>query len=760
VTEAPASGENFQLVLQDYLAESRRERTSQFSPDQLAWLALPPPWTGRLARRADFPGLSPGFLEDAERNGLCARTKASLADRPSWYPVEIRARLAAYLPAGSLAALLAEVAAIGDQHARAGILALMTGALPPSLLPQAAQVASALPDPAARTRALIGIAAVQPTAEATVTAGLALGVAEQLDDPGDRADALLLVAEQGGLDGEGREEFGRAILAALPGLAYETERGSVLARAARYLTPRQTGQALEAAMALQAAECRIQALAGITEQLPTQQAVLLLGNEIPAITQIPTEIQRRRAARTLARRLADCGAADLANDAALTLADEGARETALQAVAGSLASAGEPRQAAQVAAALVADGEEGPDKVASLSTLARRLADGDRSTAAEVAEHARRVAAALAATPANARVLVNLTTALVQAGLEAETVGERALQAVTGISGPEDRYQLCRMLVNALAEPLRSRAAEQALAAAQSIASSAGRVEALIDLVPQLPDGQREKAVRNALSLATAETDFSFWMPEPTRTNVLDDLALRQGPTFLHQHTARIAEGVKRANGLDDPVPPAMARWAELARQGAASPAEAAAWLDRRLDELTDNGESGEALAWVETGKLLVPVLGQELDSVVSVGMRRIELLYRRSLDLGHLRRFLPRQEQIEEFWRLIDSGDTAWALHFLGAGGLGKTMLLRQITARLAPERGIPTARVDFDHLSPDYPIARPGQLLLELLDELQSFATSSSADSFGRKVRPCRRWTLPSRSWNGCTRRSRPCG
>ena len=122
---------------------------------------------------------------------------------------------------------------------------------------------------------------------------------------------------------------------------------------------------------------------------------------------------------------------------------------------------------------------------------------------------------------------------------------------------------------------------------------------------------------------------------------------------------------------------------------------------------------------------------------MVSVGLRRIELLYRRTLDLSHLRRFLPRQEQIEEFWRLLDGDDAAWAVHYLGPGGLGKTMLMRQVTARLAPDRGLPTARVDFDHLSPDYPIAKPGQLLLELLDELQSFSTNTQADSFAYSFR-----------------------
>ena len=226
-------------------------------------------------------------------------------------------------------------------------------------------------------------------------------------------------------------------------------------------------------------------------------------------------------------------------------------------------------------------------------------------------------------------------------------------------------------------------------------------------------------------------------MPEPARAEILNELAVRHGAKFLQEQAGRIAEGVRGADRPNDPVLPAMARWAELASYGAVDPAQAATWLDRRLASLTEAGESGQALAWAETGKLLVPVLGQELDSVVSVGLRRIELLYRRSLDLGHLRWFLPRQEQIEEFWRLLDGEGDTWAMHYLGPGGLGKTMLLRQVTAKLAPERGIPTARVDFDHLSPDYPIAKPGQLLLELLDELQSFSVSSHADSFAYSFR-----------------------
>jgi hypothetical protein len=737
MTEALASYETLELAFRRYQEESRRERIKRFRPDMLAWLALPPQWTSRLAQQAGFPGWDPAFLDAAANEGLCARSEASVGDQPPWYASEIGARLAAYLPAASNAELLDEVAAIDDQHARARILATLTGSLPSSLLPRAAQIADSLQDPAARTRALLGLAAVEPPAEAEVTTRRALSVAEQLEDPGDRAETLLLIVDQVRLDDRRRKEFGQAVLATLPEMAYESERSSVLARAAPYLTEQQVRQALEASLALRAADCRIEALAGVTERLSRAEGVRLLEYEIAAIPTIHTEIGRGRAARTLARRLADYGAADLATNAAMTLADEGARETALQDIAGSLASAGDQGQAAEATATVVAYGVDSPDAVISLSMLALRLADGDRSMGAGIAERAQLAAAALASSSANAAALVSLATALVRTGIGATDVAERALQAIAGISGADDRYQLYRRLLIVLPEPLRSRALGRALVAAQGITSLSDRIDALVDLAPHLPPQQLETLIGDARSLVYRETDFSFWMPEPARTEVLNELVLRHGAKFLQEQAGRIAEGVRGADRPNDLVSPAMARWAELASYGAIDPAQAATWLDQRLASLTEEGESGQALAWAETGKLLVPVLGQELDSVVSVGLRRVELLYRRSLDLGHLRWFLARQEQIDEFWRLLDGDSETWAVHYLGPGGLGKTMLLRQVTAKLAPERGIPTARVDFDHLSPDYPIAKPGQLLLELLDELQSFSVSSRADSFAYSFR-----------------------
>ena len=446
MTEAPVTREALELAFRDYLAESRRERTSRFSPDMLAWLALPPQWTGRLATQAHFPSWDPTFPDAAAKEGLCAKTQAPLTDRPPWYAAEVGARLAAYLPADSLTGLLDEVAAIRDQHAQARVLAAMTSSLPGSLLPRAAEVANGLDDPAARTRALLATSAAQPPAEAAVTARLALDVAARMEDPGDRAETLLQVADQGRLDDEARQELSRAILATLPELAYESERSSILVRATPYLTAQQVEQALAAALGLRAAEYRIEALAGVSAQLPDKKAVQLLRDEIPAIPTISTEIGRDRATKTLARRLADCGAADLANSTALTLTDEAARETALQAVAGSLASAGDLGQAAEATTAVMTYGKDSPNEVTFLSSLANRLASADRSIAAGVAERARQAAATLASIPANARALVSLVTALVRTDLEANGVAERALEATARVSGAKDRYQLYRRL--------------------------------------------------------------------------------------------------------------------------------------------------------------------------------------------------------------------------------------------------------------------------------------------------------------------------
>ena len=78
----------------------------------------------------------------------------------------------------------------------------------------------------------------------------------------------------------------------------------------------------------------------------------------------------------------------------------------------------------------------------------------------------------------------------------------------------------------------------------------------------------------------------------------------------------------------------------------------------------------------------------------------------------------------------LDDSADDSWALHYLGEGGMGKTMLIRYITGPLAEEKNLVTSRVDFDHINPDYPSRAPGLLLVALAEDLKLHEDNTVAD------------------------------
>ncbi len=198
--------------------------------------------------------------------------------------------------------------------------------------------------------------------------------------------------------------------------------------------------------------------------------------------------------------------------------------------------------------------------------------------------------------------------------------------------------------------------------------------------------------------------------------------------------------------------PPALARWLELvgslfvtkstfsssSTHATLSTSSASSTSSIHLDApaelihhhigaLLKAGDTGTAMAWLDTGALLAQVIGGRLEAAVRIGNRRLELAYRRTHDARHLEHFLERRDQIAAFDALLGGPDDCWALHYLGAGGVGKTMLLRFLCRHAQG----PVSRTDFDYISPDYPLRRPGQLLLELADDLRSFASDERQES-----------------------------
>lgn len=221
------------------------------------------------------------------------------------------------------------------------------------------------------------------------------------------------------------------------------------------------------------------------------------------------------------------------------------------------------------------------------------------------------------------------------------------------------------------------------------------------------------------------------WLPNPGderyfrvssggRKALLDALGRRDVQANLPLLTKRAASVVGTVKGL----PETTARLVELARL-AGVPANAAALLDARLEEAYGKRDTEALASWLAVARPLAEVFARTVDSTLLAALqqavRKGELLRREREDEQYLTSFLERSEQIDSVNQLIDDRGDHWALSLLGSGGVGKTMLLRYVAARMARERRLSTARVDFDYLSADYPQRDPGRLLGSFADELQ---------------------------------------
>ena len=236
---------------------------------------------------------------------------------------------------------------------------------------------------------------------------------------------------------------------------------------------------------------------------------------------------------------------------------------------------------------------------------------------------------------------------------------------------------------------------------------------------------------------ADSKLGREFWIAESDRSLVLDFLTAPNilGEQGLRRVTAEVARRLRYTdNGPELPV--ALNRWAALASE-AEQPAAAARRLESDVEQLTRDQRLGEAKAAVTAGDALARILGgSHLGSAVDLGNRRLELAYREAGDQRHLRRYFKRDDQERAFEALLDERSPSWALHYMGMGGIGKTMLLRRITSQIAKERALAISRIDFDQQSPDYPVRKPGNLLLALALELRPHV-GSDGDRLVKQLR-----------------------
>jgi len=217
-----------------------------------------------------------------------------------------------------------------------------------------------------------------------------------------------------------------------------------------------------------------------------------------------------------------------------------------------------------------------------------------------------------------------------------------------------------------------------------------------------------------------------------------DGPAPETGLNFIREQLVLAAGVMLRSDKLPDY--PTLRRWAQLASQAASDDAMGAtvdAEVRMAIAAAVSNQEASApvALRWIEAAEFFADILQGKLELALTLARRRRELFLRRAYDRRKLANYIEREDQMAAFKELLKDKDH-WALHYVGEGGLGKTMLLRHIQ-RVAedaadPEIAIVTSRIDFDFLNPDYPFKAPGLLLSALAEELRLQAGDESTSLF----------------------------
>jgi hypothetical protein len=236
--------------------------------------------------------------------------------------------------------------------------------------------------------------------------------------------------------------------------------------------------------------------------------------------------------------------------------------------------------------------------------------------------------------------------------------------------------------------------------------------------------------------------ELRFWMPDEARRDVLALLAQRPGAdlkgtaTRIALHIAALDMSFASAARAPD-VPAALRDWAELMTDSAPELA-----LVERVRMAVEAEDLAGAQQFVMAGEAMAPVLAGTAELALDRARRLLSLGARRRQDRRALGRYLDRRELSDAVADLLAPGAGSWALHLRGVGGVGKTMLIRYLASgRYAAERKLPSfpvARADFDHVSPDYPVRLPVQLLVQLADELTLHAAADTrADRSMRRFR-----------------------
>ena len=250
------------------------------------------------------------------------------------------------------------------------------------------------------------------------------------------------------------------------------------------------------------------------------------------------------------------------------------------------------------------------------------------------------------------------------------------------------------------------------LADACDFPSEVGLVEFL-----DVAERARYCEVRRVTDFGGHET-VRFWMPDEERNSLISEW-LRQPRLGLQQEVAEISRRLLEAHAAGEPMSRSVLRWARLASEELEGKVVLGDALSYQVGLSLGKDDVDTALNWIYAGESLAEALGARVDLVAARARSRLNLHYRRIFDAETLKDFIPREEQIEELRSLVAS-EKKWAVHFMGPGGSGKTMLMRFVTSRLRDNPFACGSRVDFDYVDPSVLLESPATFLQELAEGL----------------------------------------
>jgi hypothetical protein len=225
----------------------------------------------------------------------------------------------------------------------------------------------------------------------------------------------------------------------------------------------------------------------------------------------------------------------------------------------------------------------------------------------------------------------------------------------------------------------------------------------------------------------------TFWVRAVAREQLQTYLADAQMP--VEQELDALASAVQKRGVVD----PGMNDWLRVVQHHRRDPSGQS--LMTEVDRLIGQGQLPEAATLVATARTVGNMLTGPLADGARRALWRLDRAHRNAEDQRLLQYYAARPRIEAALDELLAPDTSHWALHLLGAGGVGKTMLVRYLASGLYASAkegrvsGFPVARADFDNLDPRFPQERPAELFRALAGEIVGYATTRGFDYATRR-------------------------